>query len=605
MQPSPAAERIRRCAIYTRKSVEPPGHQDFNSLQSQQAVCQAYIQSQHHRGWVEAEKYYEDAGFSGGSLNRPGMQRLLTDVERGLIDVVVVYKLDRLSRSLLDFIRLLDVFDRYGVSFCCITQNFDTGDSLGRLVMNVLLTFAQFEREMAADRIRDKKRAMCARGLWYGGRPPFGYDLVAHKLVVNPDEASIVRRLYNDFVKFRSYTRLERDCLAGGVFSKTWITRHGVLIEGTPMRAASIRNILCNPIYSGYLSNKGDLYQGIHQPIIDPDLWRKVASLLEGKVRERKIAAREDLLDGITFDCFGRRMRCDRQYKKSGWCAHYRSYQSEWGRANGVSRISIDARQAEQLVISAIRQFFADPERLRPMLLRMGRHEAEKTASRGLAANTKFERLSPGQLRSAVRGLVSRIEVSTERLYLVMRAPEAERFLDWDCIGFFRAVVDKSNRNTFLLEVAFSKVIRRLGPIDYPTQAASARRQKPNARLVSLIDEARKAQSYIETHFGKPPAELAAMLRRDQNYLKKILKLNYLAPDILMAIREGTQPRHLTRRHLTDVTLPLDWVLQRELLGFPSPTQPSQVAAEFKDAPPLKSLADRGKNDRPVPYVVP
>lgn len=563
--------RISRCAIYTRKSVESPIHQEFTSLKAQLAVCQAYIQSQQHRGWVEAQFSYEDAGFSGGTLERPGMQRLLADVERGLIDVIVVYKLDRLSRSLLDFIRLLDVFERYGVSFCCITQNFDTGDSLGRLVMNVLLTFAQFEREMTSDRIRDKKRVMSARGLWFGGRPPFGYDLVDHKLIVNPQEAAVVRRIYDGFVEFRSYTTLERHCQAGGVFTKTWITRHGVLIEGTPMRSATIRKMLCNPIYAGFMSNKGERFEGIHEPIIDRALWEKVALLLKRKVRERKVQAQRDLFDGIIFDCFGRRMKCDRQWKRNGWCAHYRSYQNEWGRSNGQNRISVDARQTEQLVIDAIRQFLEDPERLRPMMLRMGRHDFEKTTTKGEAASRKFGRLTSGQLRSVLRGLVKRIELSSERIYLVMNGPEFERLLNWDCVGLFRSSADKGGRNTFLLEVPYTKRLRRLKPIDLSLGPKPTAGQKPDAKLVSLIAEARQAQSFFETHRGEEPTVTAARLRRDPHFFKKLLKLNYLAPDIIISIRDGTQPRDLKRKHLINVNLPLDWELQRKLLGFPNP----------------------------------
>ena len=197
--------QIRRCAIYVRKSTQYGLQQDFNSLKAQQAICSAYIQSQQHKGWTEIQKVYEDAAQSGGTLERPAMQDLLADVERGRIDVIVVYKLDRLSRSLLDFVRLLDVFQRYGVTFACITQNFDTADSLGRLVMNVLLTFAQFEREMTGDRIRDKRRAMCLKGMWSGGRPPLGYDLIKHKLVVNREEAEIVRFIYDRYIESRKF----------------------------------------------------------------------------------------------------------------------------------------------------------------------------------------------------------------------------------------------------------------------------------------------------------------------------------------------------------------------------------------------------------------
>jgi site-specific DNA recombinase len=219
--PAPVGARPKRCAIYTRKSSEHGLQQDFNSLKAQQAVCSAYIQSQQHRGWFEVETIYEDAAQSGATLQRPAMKDLLADIDRGRVDVVVVYKLDRLSRSLLDFVQLIEVFQRYSVSFVCITQNFDTGDSLGRLVMNVLLTFAQFEREMTGDRIRDKKRAMVVKGLWPGGRAPLGYDLVDHQLLVNPAEAAIIREIFGLYLEHQTLTAVGEICNAKGCGRKS------------------------------------------------------------------------------------------------------------------------------------------------------------------------------------------------------------------------------------------------------------------------------------------------------------------------------------------------------------------------------------------------
>ena len=560
---------IKRCAIYTRKSTEHALGQEFTSLQAQHGVCKAYIQSQQHRGWVEAYRSYEDAAQSGATLERPAMQDLLADVERGLVDVIVVYKLDRLSRSLLDFVRLLDLFERYGVTFVCITQNFDTADSLGRLVMNVLLTFAQFEREMTGDRIRDKRRAMCARGLWSGGRAPFGYDLVDHKLQINAKEAAIVGRIFERFLHFRTYSQLERECQAGGVFTKTWVTRHGILIKGTPMRAATIRKILTNPVYAGYLVSGNDRFRGVQEPIISEALWEEVSKLLQRKVRERAIVAQRDLFDGLIFDCFGRRMKCDRQFRRNRWTAHYRSYQTEWGRAKGIRRVGMNARKAEQLVIAAIQALLKDPERLRPILLALGSHESGHTAAKGESASRFFDRLTSGQLRSVIRGLIVRIEVSRARIHIVIRKPELERFLNWDCIALFRNPVGGRSRDTYLLEVPCAGAVRLERSLSLPIGKGDlTNTRQADRRLVALIREARQAQALIEMHRDQDVTELASRMKRNRAYFTRLLKLNYLAPDIALAILDGDQPPHLTRKSLVDADLPLDWALQRQLLGF-------------------------------------
>jgi site-specific DNA recombinase len=208
--------RARRCAIYTRKSAEPPAGQEISSLESQRTICTAYICSQQHKGWTPIAKQYDDAGRSGANLDRPALQALMSDIDAGLVAIVIVYKLDRITRTLLDFVRLMDFFERYGVAFVAITQNFDTSDSMGRLIRNVLLTFAQFEREIASDRMRDKKMVMSQRGLWTGGTPPLGYDLRKGKLVINPREAETVRCIFETYVESQRISAVHKRLLAEG-----------------------------------------------------------------------------------------------------------------------------------------------------------------------------------------------------------------------------------------------------------------------------------------------------------------------------------------------------------------------------------------------------
>jgi DNA invertase Pin-like site-specific DNA recombinase len=307
---------------------------------AQQAICSSYIASQQHKGWHEIDKVYEDAAQSGGNLERPALQELLADIERGQVDVVVVYKLDRLSRSLLDFVRLMDVFQRYGVSFVCITQNFDTADSLGRLVMNVLLTFAQFEREMTADRIRDKRRAMALKGLWTGGRPPLGYDLIDHKLVVNDEEASIVRFIFDEYLKSGNLTEVERTCRAQDLYSKSYVPTTGVPQIGIPLKAATIRTTLMNPVYAGFIAYGGELHRGLHRPIIRRSVWEDVASLRDKQIISRASWGPKEELGGLIYDCFGRSMSANRLWKRGKLRVFYRSNQSAWGMKHQVKRMA-------------------------------------------------------------------------------------------------------------------------------------------------------------------------------------------------------------------------------------------------------------------------
>jgi site-specific DNA recombinase len=286
--------RKLRCAVYTRKSTEEGLEQEFNSLDAQREACESYIASQRAEGWLMLGDRYNDGGFSGGTLERPALKRLLTDVEAGGVDIVVVYKIDRLSRSLMDFAKLVEVFDRRNVTFVSVTQSFNTTTSMGRLTLNVLLSFAQFEREVIGERIRDKIAASRKRGMWMGGFVPLGYSVKDRKLVINEDEAELVRSIFKQFVKVGSGTKLVRQLALENVRN-----RYGKLID-----KGALYKMLNNRIYIGQAVHKGTAYPGEHQAIIDRALWDKVHGVLKESPRKRANAARvrsPALLKGLIF----------------------------------------------------------------------------------------------------------------------------------------------------------------------------------------------------------------------------------------------------------------------------------------------------------------
>jgi site-specific DNA recombinase len=429
----------KRCAIYTRKSRVAGLDQAFNSLDHQRAACSAYIVSQGHKGWTELPDNYEDAAFSGATLERPALQQLLQDVERGHVDVIVLYKLDRISRSLLDFVRLLDVFDRHSVTFVCITQNFDTSDSLGRLVMNVLLTFAQFEREITSDRIKDKLVALAQRGVWIGARPPFGYDRIDHKLVVNEAEASVVKWMFERYRELRSLDKLWSECRERGYQSKTWVSAKGRVSPGRLMPHASVRSILMNCVHAGMINHKGRQYSGRHQPIVSKELWSEVQSIRieNGQPNAAPIV---DLLPKLVWDSTGRLMSVHRSYKKTGLCRYYISRPDKWDKPSVRKRARAKANELEALVLAALQELLSDKHKVRSILLDIGRNgpDLDLVSKRGPGAAWRLIAASREHLAQILRALLVRVELSTDRVKIVTRSSEVVRFLEWDGIAIFK-----------------------------------------------------------------------------------------------------------------------------------------------------------------------
>jgi len=301
----------RRCAVYTRKSSEEGLEQDYNSLHSQREACEAFIKSQAGVGWRLVRTAYDDGGWSGGTMDRPGLQHLLADIRQGLIDVVVVYKVDRLTRSLSDFAKMVEIFDQQGVSFVAVTQQFNTTTSMGRLTLNVLLSFAQFEREVTGERIRDKIAASKKKGMWMGGTVPIGYDVIERRLVVNPAEAQTVREIHARYLVLGSVRRLKQELDARGIVSKLRVSKNGIRSGGKPFSRGALYELLSNPVYVGEIRHREERHPGQHQAIVDRELSDKVQLLLSQQAahpRGEPTNAGENLLAGKLFDEAGERL---------------------------------------------------------------------------------------------------------------------------------------------------------------------------------------------------------------------------------------------------------------------------------------------------------
>jgi site-specific DNA recombinase len=348
--------RKTRCAVYTRKSSEEGLELEFNSLHAQREACEAYIASQKQEGWVLVPDFYDDGGISGGTLERPALQQLLADIQAGMVDVVVVYKIDRLSRSLMDFAKLVDIFDRHNVTFVSVTQSFNTTNSMGRLTLNILLSFAQFEREVSGERIRDKIAASRKKGLWMGGNVPLGYDVKDKKLVINEDEAKIIRMIFDRFPTVGSAT-----ILAKRLAEEDVRTKKGRLIDKGYMY-----KLLNNETYLGKAVHKGTAYPGVHEAIITQEQWDKVRTILKRNPQRRAGNSRRQvpaLLKGIIFGADGRAMTPTHTKKKNNRLYRYyvASRLLKGENPPGIVR-SVPAGEIEAAVIDHVRGLLRAPE---------------------------------------------------------------------------------------------------------------------------------------------------------------------------------------------------------------------------------------------------
>jgi site-specific DNA recombinase len=409
-----------RCAVYTRKSSEEGLEMDFNSLDAQRESCDAYIASQKAEGWISVADRYDDGGFSGGTLERPALKRLLTDVSLGKIDVIIVYKIDRLSRSMLDFLNLVDLFERHGVTFVSVTQSFNTKDAMGRMALNILVTFAQFERELIGERIRDKVAASRKKGLWMGGWTPLGYEVRNRKLIIHEQDAEQVRFIFRRFVQLKSATLLARELVAAGATNR----------YGHPLDKGVLYKLLHNRVYIGEAVHKGTSYPGVHEAIIDRALWDQVHAILKISPRTRAGRARAQtpaLLRGLLFGPDGAAMSPTNSRKNGGRLYRYYYSQTAMKRGGGGTcpvRM-LPAAEIERIVLDQVRHLIRTPEVIVATWRAAKKLHREVTEREVRSALAEFEELwdelFPAEQARIIELLVQRVNVHSDRVEVALK----------------------------------------------------------------------------------------------------------------------------------------------------------------------------------------
>jgi DNA invertase Pin-like site-specific DNA recombinase len=558
-----------RCAIYTRKSSDDGLEQEFNSLEAQREACEAFVRSQRGLSWVALSSRYDDGGFSGGTMDRPALRALLADIEKGSVDLIVVYKVDRLTRSLSDFAKIIEVFEARKVSFVSVTQQFNTTTSMGRLTLNVLLSFAQFEREVTAERIRDKIAASKKKGMWMGGLPPLGYDVADRKLVVNPAEARTVRKLFDLYLELGSVRRLKEAADRLGLVTKRR-TSGGRTMGGKPFSRGNLYQLLHNPIYIGEVAHKGKTYPGQHEAIIDRETWAAVQQKLESQASPRSAhtnGAGACLLTGLVFDERGERL-CPTYATKEG--RRYRYYISkrlvrDADKAGAGWRIP--AKELEQAVGRAIRDFLGDQRRLiEAVRLPAASHVSIRRVLDG--ASALANRMTSGasdEYRECLCRLVQRATLGTSTLRIELSRPALLQMI----LGPFDHV-DGSDGADDLVQLEVAIEVRRRG-VEGKLVLLSSPVSVPDEKLIALVKRSYRWLDQLATGEVESVGEIARDDNLDAGDVSRFLPLAFLAPDIVEAIATGRHPTEFTVEALRRACpIPYSWEDQRRRLGFSS-----------------------------------
>ena len=521
-----------RCAIYTRKSTEEGLEQAFNSLDAQREACGAYILSQAHEGWEALPDLYDDGGWSGGNMDRPALKQLLDDVASGKVDIIVVYKVDRLTRNLADFARIVDILDKSGASFVSVTQAFNTTNSMGRLTLNVLLSFAQFEREVTSERIRDKIAASKRKGMWMGGVVPLGYRVENRKLVIDEAEARTVRMLFDRYIGTRSIARMVDKLVDEGVRTKARTHGTGRVVGGVPFRRGSLAQLLQNPLYMGKVRYRTELYDGEHEAIIPEQQWHEVQAILAGNRNDRKngkLTNNPSLLTGMLTDPDGKPMTP--VFTTRGPKRHHYYVTRQRPGDDSTRAWRVPAGEVDRAVLHIVAK-----------QLRSGDGIGDDIAAI--------------EARQAVAKSLPDLPIPTQRAML--RKLNLKARIGSDCVeveldGGQKPFVASLPARHAMRGYEKKLILTDLGPSGEPDFVL--------VRMISLAKAARESAA-----LGKSSALI-------ENYSKRhrcqLLRMSFLAPDIVTSIMAGTHPQTLTGRTLIRAfNLPLDWAGQRRLLGF-------------------------------------
>jgi site-specific DNA recombinase len=533
-----STKQVLRCAIYTRKSSEEGLEQDFNSLHAQREACEAYITSQRHEGWVLHRDHYDDGGFSGGNIERPGLKKLLEDIAARKINIVIVYKVDRLTRSLADFAKIIEQFDQQGVSFVSVTQQFNTTSSMGRLTLNVLLSFAQFEREVTGERIRDKIAASKQKGMWMGGPVPLGYEVKDRKLLIKYPEAETVRHIYRRYVELGCVRLLQKDITERDIRS----------VSGNILSRGTLYKLLSNPIYIGQIRHKDICHTGQHEAIIDQALWDQVQQHMAGNRIGNKTHSRKtdpSPLAGKLFDVSGERLVPIHANKKG---RRYRYYISQSLTTNSKDAASSGWRlpgpEMDKTITQAVLTILHDQDAIATALRDAG------VASQHLLAAFKTAR--DADTGTIIEKFVDRTELRPDGIHLILS---------------LASLVPVKNTPIKITRDILMQMKRRGVEMRLVIGSDSPSRVDP-----ALIKAIVRARGWFNELVSGRATTLTQIARRDGidlGSLSRLLNITFLAPSIIESIMAGHQPADLTVEKLAKrVDLPLDWAEQKHLLGL-------------------------------------
>jgi DNA invertase Pin-like site-specific DNA recombinase len=535
-----------RCAIYTRKSSEEGLEQSFNSLDAQREACAAYIASQRHEGWQLVPRDYDDGGFSGGSMDRPGLKQLLADVEAGEVDIIVVYKVDRLTRSLSDFARMVEVFDGQGVSFVSVTQQFNTTTSMGRLTLNVLLSFAQFEREVTGERIRDKFAASRRKGIFMGGTVPLGYDLGDRRLLVNPEEAELVRTIFHLYLELGTVAAMREEVHRRGYRSKRRVSKTGRASGGNLFTKGALHAILKNRIYLGEAVHKGQSYPGEHDAIIDRDLWDRVQSTLKEGISASRNGTRArapSLLVGLLHDAAGNRLTPSHAVKNG---KRYRYYTAR----DGQPPLRLPAHEIEELVTGQVRGLFNDAGRLLNITGNgLSVDQQHRLLESAVDLNGRWDSLSASDHRELLQTVLTRVEVAADRATFQLSVAGLLTRLGIEA----KAAPEQVER----FEVPFDSRRSGLGKRLVVTSGAD----EEDLRNPSLVKAVARAHLWYQQLVTGEVPDVRSLARQNglpEGYLNQTLRLAFMEPSKVELILSGNQPADWTVEKLSR-KVPVVW----------------------------------------------
>lgn len=550
MRSSTIPPKVLRCAIYTRKSSEEGLEQDFNSLHAQRESCEAYIKSQKHEGWTALPANYDDGGYSGGTMERPALKQLLADIQSGSVNVVVVYKVDRLTRSLADFAKMVELFDAAQVSFVSVTQQFNTTTSMGRLTLNVLLSFAQFEREVTGERIRDKIAASKKKGMWMGGWVPLGYERKDRTLVINETEARTVRTIFDLFLKLRNVREVQNELARLGLKTKPYAVQRGRATGNLSFARGHIYKILSNPLYIGEIEHNGVRHPGQHPAIIRRDWWEAVQARLalnRHANRVRSNTGSTNPLSGLLYDQSGRRLVSSYTTKNGKRYRYYVSQETN-GRLPSEARrkkLRLPAAQVDALVLTNVQAFLKDKRKISAILRTEGYRTAEisdaiDNSSRiadGLAGD------DPAAKHAAIKDLVSRMVIMKEAIQIRVRLAPLVRLMPATAS---RSASHDDDESYLLVEAPFCPDQDRSHRLVIEAPGGP----QPDPVAVKAIARAYQWFGDISSGRATSMADLAARENITDNYVSNLIHLAWLPPKMVESILDGHPQATATARTL-------------------------------------------------------